>query len=90
MFISSSFKLAYKSFASSLAMSFAVEAKQIADAYLVVLEKEPVHKDSPLARAESIKLSAHIVSLMVETQSQIAMLIVEEADRVPNGGQSLC
>lgn len=68
----------------------AVEAKQIAGAYLDVLEKEPVQKDSPLARVDSIKLSPHIAGLTIEAQSRTAMLIAEEVDRVMNGGQSLC
>src|SRR5699024_8109202 len=41
----------------------AVEDKQIARPYLDVLEKEPVQKDSPLTRVESIKLSPHIAGL---------------------------
>jgi len=68
----------------------AVEAKQIAGAYLDVLEKEPVQKDSPLARVEAIRLSPHIAGLTIEAQSRTAMLIAEEVDRVLNGGQSLC
>jgi len=68
----------------------AVEAKQIAGAYLDVLEREPVQKDSPLAKVEGIRLSPHIAGLTIEAQSRTAMLIAEEVDRVLNGGQSLC
>ena len=68
----------------------AVEEKLIAGAYLDVLEKEPVQKDSPLLRSEAIRLSPHIAGLTVEAQSRTAMMIAEEVDRVLNGGQSLC
>jgi D-3-phosphoglycerate dehydrogenase/(S)-sulfolactate dehydrogenase len=68
----------------------AVEAKQIAGAYLDVLEKEPVEKDSPLLQSEAIRLSPHIAGLTVEAQSRTAMMIAAEVDRVLNGGQSLC
>src|SRR5690625_1644221 len=68
----------------------AVEAKQIAGAYLDVLESEAVQKDSPLAKVEGIRLSPHIAGLTIEAQSRTAMLIAEEVDRVLNGGQSLC
>lgn len=68
----------------------AVEAKHIAGAYLDVLEKEPIQKDSPLAQVEAIRLSPHIAGLTVEAQSRTAMLIAEEVDKVLNGGQSLC
>ncbi|QQK77758.1 hydroxyacid dehydrogenase [Salicibibacter cibarius] len=68
----------------------AVEANQIAGAYLDVLEKEPIEKDSPLAQVRSIRLSPHIAGLTIEAQSRTAMLIAEEVDRVLNDGQSLC
>ena len=68
----------------------AVEEKLIAGAYLDVLEKEPVQKDSPLLRSEAIRLSPHIAGLTMEAQSRTAMMIAEEVDRVLNGGQSLC
>ncbi|MFA1821497.1 hydroxyacid dehydrogenase [Virgibacillus oceani] len=68
----------------------AVKENQIAGAYLDVLEKEPVQKDSPLAKVESIRLSPHIAGLTIEAQSRTAMLIAEEVAGVLNGGQSLC
>ncbi|WP_040983121.1 hydroxyacid dehydrogenase [Oceanobacillus jeddahense] len=68
----------------------AVEANQIAGAYLDVLEKEPIEKDSPLALVKSIRLSPHIAGLTIEAQSRTAMLIAEEIDRVLKGGHSLC
>ncbi|GIO24149.1 hydroxyacid dehydrogenase [Oceanobacillus sp. J11TS1] len=68
----------------------AVKAKEIAGAYLDVLEKEPVEKGSPITQVEGIRLSPHIAGLTVEAQSRTAMLIAEEVDRVLNVGQSLC
>jgi D-3-phosphoglycerate dehydrogenase/(S)-sulfolactate dehydrogenase len=68
----------------------AIKDKQIAGAYLDVLEKEPVEKGSPLTQVEEIKLSPHIAGLTIEAQSRTALLIAEEVDRVLNGGQSLC
>ncbi|MFD1362463.1 hydroxyacid dehydrogenase [Lentibacillus salinarum] len=68
----------------------AVQAKQIAGAYLDVLEKEPVAKDSPLAQVDAIRLSPHIAGLTDESQSRTAMLIAKEVMKVLNGGQSLC
>ncbi|ALX50189.1 hydroxyacid dehydrogenase [Lentibacillus amyloliquefaciens] len=68
----------------------AVKSKQIAGAYLDVLEKEPVQKDAPLAQVESIRLSPHIAGLTDEAQSRTAMLIAQEVDRVLNGGKSIC
>lgn len=68
----------------------AVKTKQIAGAYLDVLENEPVEKDSPLAQVEEIILSPHIAGLTTEAQSRTAMLIAEEVDRVLKGGKSLC
>src|SRR5699024_10384507 len=38
----------------------AVQDKQIAGAYLDVLENEPVQKGSPISQVEAIKLSPHI------------------------------
>ncbi|MCM3740941.1 hydroxyacid dehydrogenase [Oceanobacillus luteolus] len=71
-------------------LAAAVEAKEIAGAYLDVLEKEPVQIDSPLLKVEGIRLSPHIAGLTVEAQSRTAMLIAEEVDRVLHVGQSLC
>lgn len=68
----------------------AVQSGKIAGAYLDVIEKEPVQKDSPLAKIESIRLSPHIAGLTVEAQSRTAMLIAQEIDRVLHGGRSLC
>lgn len=68
----------------------AVKNNEIAGAYLDVLEKEPVEKDSPLTEAEEIILSPHIAGLTTEAQSRTAMLISEEVDRVLKGGKSLC
>ncbi len=68
----------------------AVKNKDIAGAYLDVLEKEPIEKDSPLATSQGIILSPHIAGLTVEAQSRTAMLISEEVDRVLNGEKSLC
>ncbi len=68
----------------------AVKNKEIAGAYLDVLEKEPIEKDSPLAKSKDIILSPHIAGLTVEAQSRTAMLISEEVDRVLKGGKSLC
>lgn len=68
----------------------AVAAKQIAGAYLDVLETEPVTEDSPLIKAEGIKLSPHIAGLTVEAQSRTAMMIAEEVDKVLHGARSLC
>ncbi|OZU88005.1 hydroxyacid dehydrogenase [Virgibacillus indicus] len=68
----------------------AVQLKQIAGAYLDVLEKEPVQKDSLLTKVDSIRLSPHIAGLTVEAQSRTAMLIAQEIDRVLNGGKSIC
>lgn len=68
----------------------AIKEKEIAGAYLDVLEKEPIEKDSPLASAEGIVLTPHIAGLTLEAQSRTAMLISEEVDRVLKGGKSLC
>lgn len=68
----------------------AVDGKQIAGAYLDVLEKEPVEKNSPLKQNKAIRLSPHIAGLTVEAQSRTSLLIAEEVDRVLNNGQSLC
>ncbi|PAV30737.1 hydroxyacid dehydrogenase [Virgibacillus profundi] len=68
----------------------AVQLKQIAGAYLDVLEKEPVQKDSLLTKVESIRLSPHIAGLTVEAQSRTAMLIAREVDKVLGGGESIC
>lgn len=68
----------------------AVKNNEIAGAYLDVLEKEPVEKNSPLTEAEEIILSPHIAGLTTEAQSRTAMLISEEVDRVLKGGKSLC
>ncbi len=68
----------------------AIKEKQIAGAYLDVLEKEPIEKDSPLATSEGIVLTPHIAGLTLEAQSRTAMLISEEVDRVLKGGKSLC
>lgn len=68
----------------------AVEEKQIAGAYLDVLEKEPVEKNSPLNQKKAIRLSPHIAGLTVEAQSRTSILIAEEIDRVLNNGHSLC
>lgn len=68
----------------------AIKEKQIAGAYLDVLEKEPIEKDSPLASAEGVVLTPHIAGLTLEAQSRTALLISEEVDRVLKGGKSLC
>ncbi|SFE44278.1 D-3-phosphoglycerate dehydrogenase/(S)-sulfolactate dehydrogenase [Lentibacillus persicus] len=68
----------------------AVRSEEIAGAYLDVLEKEPVQKDSPLAQIESIRLSPHIAGLTIEAQSRTAMLIAQEVHNVVNGEKSIC
>lgn len=68
----------------------AVKDEEIAGAYLDVLEKEPVEKDSPLIGVEEIILTPHIAGLTIEAQSRTAMLISEEVDRVLKGNKSLC
>ncbi|GGK00867.1 hypothetical protein GCM10007063_23980 [Lentibacillus kapialis] len=68
----------------------AIQSKKIAGAYLDVLEKEPVEKDSSIAQIESIRLSPHIAGLTDESQSRTAMLIAQEVDRVLKGGESIC
>src|SRR5699024_8949548 len=68
----------------------AVQEDQLAGAYLDVLEKEPVEKDSPLSKEDSIRLSPHIAGLTIEAQSRTAMLIAEEVNNVMNHGRSLC
>ena len=68
----------------------AIKEKEIAGAYLDVLEKEPIEKDSPLASAEGVVLTPHIAGLTLEAQSRTALLISEEVDRVLKGGKSLC
>lgn len=68
----------------------AVKEERIAGAYLDVLEKEPVEKESSLAQVDAIKLSPHIAGSTIEAQSRTAMLIAAEVDNVLNGGKSLC
>lgn len=68
----------------------AVKNKQIAGAYLDVLEREPIEKESSLNSVKSIRLSPHIAGLTVEAQSRTAMLIAKEVDEVLNGSSSLC
>lgn len=68
----------------------AIKNNEIAGAYLDVLEKEPIDKNSPLLTSEGIVLSPHIAGLTEEAQSRTAMLISEEVDRVLKGGKSLC
>jgi|SRR5690625_27375 len=68
----------------------AIKKKRIAGAYLDVLEKEPVEKESSLLETEGLILTPHIAGLTDESQSRTAMLISEEIDRVLNGGNSLC
>ncbi|HLR42542.1 MAG TPA: hydroxyacid dehydrogenase [Pseudogracilibacillus sp.] len=68
----------------------AVQDKQIAGAYLDVLENEPVKKGSPISQVEAIKISPHIAGSTEEAQSRTAMLIAAEVDKVMNGGSSLC
>lgn len=68
----------------------AVKNKQIAGAYLDVLETEPIDKESLLISNEAIRLSPHIAGLTVEAQSRTAMLIAQEVDEVLDGGTSLC
>ncbi|WP_077325173.1 hydroxyacid dehydrogenase [Virgibacillus siamensis] len=68
----------------------AVQSENLAGAYLDVLETEPVQKDSPLAKVESISLSPHIAGSTDEAQSRTAMLIANEVMKVLNGGKSIC
>lgn len=68
----------------------AIKNKEIAGAYLDVIENEPIEKDSPLLGSEGVVLSPHIAGLTIEAQSRTAMLIAEEVDRVLKGGKSLC
>lgn len=72
------------------ALTEAVKMKQIGGAYLDVLEKEPVEKDSLLTQVESIRLTPHIAGLTTEAQSRTALMIAKEVDRVLNSGESLC
>src|SRR5699024_5759428 len=68
----------------------AVQDKQIAGAYLYVLDIEPVKKGSPISQFEAIKLSPHIAGSTEEAQSRTVMLIVAEVDNVVNGFISRC
>lgn len=68
----------------------AVKEKQIAGAYLDVIEKEPIPKNSSLTQVESIKLSPHIAGSTIEAQSRTAIMIAAEVDKVLNGKSSLC
>ncbi|MFB4168336.1 hydroxyacid dehydrogenase [Virgibacillus sp. JSM 102003] len=68
----------------------AVQSREIAGAYLDVLETEPVQKGSLLSKVESIHLSPHIAGLTDESQSRTAMLVAKEVMKVLEGGKSLC
>lgn len=68
----------------------AVQAGEIAGAYLDVLETEPVQKGGALSEVEAIRLSPHIAGSTDEAQSRTAMLIAGEVMKVLNGGKSLC
>lgn len=68
----------------------AVQAGEIAGAYLDVLETEPVQKGGPLSEIETIRLSPHIAGSTDEAQSRTSMLIAGEVMKVLNGSKSLC
>ncbi len=68
----------------------AVKAKQIAGAYLDVLEEEPVDPNSPLLSMEEIKITPHIAGLTEESQQRTSLLVAEEVSHVLHGGTSLC
>lgn len=68
----------------------AVKENKISGAYLDVLEKEPIEKNSSYTSIDEIKLSPHIAGATEEAQSRTAMLIAAEIDKVINGGSSLC
>lgn len=67
-----------------------VRKGRIAGAYLDVVEKEPIEKESPLINERSIVLTPHIAGLTVEAQSRTARLIATEVHKVFTGGTSLC
>ncbi|MFD1927902.1 hydroxyacid dehydrogenase [Sporosarcina siberiensis] len=68
----------------------AVKDKQIAGAYLDVLESEPITDSSRFAESENIIITPHIAGSTDEAQSRTALLIAEEIDKVLNGQKSLC
>jgi len=68
----------------------AVDFKEIAGAYLDVLETEPVHPDSLLLNIDSIHLTPHIAGLTEESQLRTSLLVAEEVSTILKGKRSLC
>lgn len=68
----------------------AVEAKEIAGAYLDVIEKEPIQPDSPISKMKDIHLTPHIAGLTKESQYRTALLIATEVNKIINGQDSIC
>ncbi|MEC2074126.1 hydroxyacid dehydrogenase [Alkalihalophilus marmarensis] len=68
----------------------AASLRQIAGAYLDVVEVEPIVKDHPLLDCENIVITPHIAGLTEESQYRTSKLVAEEVIKVLEGEQALC
>jgi D-3-phosphoglycerate dehydrogenase/(S)-sulfolactate dehydrogenase len=68
----------------------AVMQKQIAGAFLDVLEEEPVDPQHPLLQCENIYITPHIAGLTEESQIRTSRLVAEEVGRVLRQEEALC
>lgn len=68
----------------------AVQAGEIAGAFLDVLEQEPIAPDNQLLGCENITLTPHIAGLTEESQVRTSLLVAQEVAKSLNGGVSLC
>ncbi|WP_100401106.1 hydroxyacid dehydrogenase [Bacillus sp. FJAT-44742] len=68
----------------------AIRDNKIAGAYLDVLEKEPIEKESPLLILPNIVITPHIAGLTEESQVRTSILVANEVMNILKGEGSLC
>ncbi|PLR69198.1 hydroxyacid dehydrogenase [Bacillus sp. UMB0893] len=72
------------------ALAYALKNQLIAQAYLDVLEVEPVSPSNPLLTCKNAVLTPHIAGLTNESQVRTSRLVAKEVGKILKGKVSLC
>ncbi|QNG59335.1 hydroxyacid dehydrogenase [Metabacillus idriensis] len=72
------------------ALAYALKNQLIAQAYLDVLEVEPVSPSNPLLSCKNAVLTPHIAGLTNESQVRTSRLVAKEVGKILKGKVSLC
>ncbi|UFT98790.1 hydroxyacid dehydrogenase [Radiobacillus kanasensis] len=68
----------------------AVQTRQIAGAYLDVIENEPIRENNPILYQPNIFITPHVAGLTEESQLRTSVLVAEEVAKVLQGKTSVC